>query len=195
MVFVFFCPVNYDDLSNCLSVGMLLMGALSRRHGRPVILWNGLAKLRLTLTKSLIPYSKAIQASPNVLVVLWIGINSSRKGAVSGSDGMREYDYVYEDRGRKVTMKFYILGDPQPKSLPAVVKSVKEEADKIRRTRTRLGFCVRYLKGILPFGELVKEVRWFDSVMINICIQCLPRSTLLSEQPSHYYLLRSRYVG
>ena len=87
---------------------------------------------------------------------------------MSGSDGMREYDYVYEDRGRKVTMKFYILGDPQPKSLPAVVKSVKEEADKTRRTRTRLGFCVRCLKGILGFGDVVKEVRRFDLVVINI---------------------------
>ena len=64
--------------------------------------------------------------------------------------------------------EFDILGDPQPKSLPALVKSVKEDIDKTKNSRTRLGFCVRCLEGMLPFGELVKEVRWFDQVVINI---------------------------
>ena len=98
-----------------------------------------------------------------------IGDNLSPKGAESGPDGVREHDHnVYEDKRCRITMNFDILGDPRPKSLPALVKSAKEDIDKTKNACTRLGFCVRCLEGMLPFGELVKEVRWFDQVVTNI---------------------------
>ena len=122
-------------------------------------------KKKIDIDKVLHSVHKGKSGKYKHIPTMFTGNNLPLIGAECSPDGTREHVYnVCEDKRCKITMKFNILGDPRPKSLPVLVKTAKEDSDKIKSTRTRLGSCITYLEGILPFGELVKGVRSFNQV-------------------------------
>ena len=152
-------------------------------------------KKKIDIDKVLHSVHKGKSGKYKHIPTMFTGNNLPLIGAECSPDGTREHVYnVYEDKRCKITMKFNILGDPRPKSLPVLVKTAKEDSDKIKSTRTRLGSCITYLEGILPFGELVKGVRSFNQVFRSY-LSPPPRSTPPLALPLGYYLQQLGYVG
>ena len=81
-------------------------------------------------------------------------------------DGTAIYDHVFDDKGRKITVKFNILDGPrpdevlptEPESQLSQIKHAAEEVVKIKSACDRLGNSVTYLEGLLEIGDLVKDV-------------------------------------